>query len=287
MCVTGANSEGRKSQGSRGQLETRSTTAKTAGDAMATCSSNTSVHSQIREDTETPPIFTSETPLTATSELTSLASLPSQLLGGATVTAAAHQEMQMRTPPTRQVAAGDEWSESELEISQKTWSAYESLPRGLAGFREGESYRDQRESERELTSSPDDIGTHDNSAYSCSQELESLRRSAHHEQNHTHTRKGHTHQLLLLSGPQQRVSAISVTSTGSGYVINSLTSPPAPLSPRERGLSAGSEGGYVINSLEWACGRGIGASHHLRAAAGLPRIVEDGVGHEYLQIVPS
>lgn len=117
-------------------------------------------------------------------------------------------EVQMRTPHSRRVAA--DGVESELEISQKTWSAYESLPRGLtrlpihqreeeegegrgkearwlrkkveeeeeeeeemAAWLPGEGEKPEREKKRE-----EEMDIEDNDAYSSSMELESLRQQA-------------------------------------------------------------------------------------------------------------
>ena len=228
----------------------------------------------------------SETPPTFTSEVTSAAEMDN-----GRVLHEAFEEV-ARAPPTRRVAGGND-GESELEISQRTWSAYESLPRGLTRFREGAEFRE--EGPAHLLTSPDDIGI-DNDAYCSSQELLSLRRPQEPPAT------GHTPQLRLLPAPHGRFSTVSTASSGSGYVISSLHSPAAPHSPRERDrtscyspaaphsprerdrtscYSTGSDG-YVINSLEWANGRVVAPLKPV-----LPRIAENSLPSEYLQILPS
>ena len=216
--------------------------------------------SEHAESSETPPTFTSE--VTTTAEMDNGRVL---------------HEAVARAPPTRRVAGGND-GESELEISQRTWSAYESLPRGLTGFREGAEFREQGPAH--LPTSPDDIGILDNDAYCSSpQELLSLRRPQEPPAT------GHTPQLRLLPAPHGRFSTVSTASSGSGYVISSLHSPAAPHSPRERDrtscYSTGSDG-YVINSLEWANGRVVAPLKPV-----LPRIAENSLPSEYLQILPS
>ena len=207
--------------------------------------------SEHAESSETPPTFTSE------------------MDNGRVL-----HEAVARAPPTRRVAGGND-GESELEISQRTWSAYESLPRGLTRFREGAEFREQGPAHL-----PNDIGILDNDAYCSSpQELLSLRRPQEPPAT------GHTPQLRLLPAPHGRFSTVSTASSGSGYVISSLHSPAAPHSPRERDrtscYSTGSDG-YVINSLEWANGRVVAPLKPV-----LPRIAENSLPSEYLQILPS
>ena len=222
----------------------------------------------------------SDTLPTLTSELTSV-SLAQLESGGLPPHHKLLAELQMRTPPSRKVGADGE--ESELEISQKTWSAYETLPQGLMRFGdEGEEPESDRESQNSIddTHMPhppqEDIDTLDNDAYSSTAELESLRRP---------TERGNS-RMHLLPGHLQRVSTISTTSSTSGYVISSLNSPTTLRSPWERDrtscYSTGSDG-YVINSLEWVGSRPVGP-----AKPPLPRIPEDCSSiSDYLQIVPS
>ena len=165
--------------------------------------------------------------------------------------------------------------DSELDVSQKTWSAYETLPRGLTSFGgDGNGidrilYRDTHQhnaSTNDVQNTQEDIDTLDNDAYSTIAEIKSIQRDG--ERVESHTRDGvRPHP----STSSTRISTISATSSGSGYVINSLHGPQSP-GYRERTSSNNSTGsdGYVINTIYWKPTK-------------LPCISEDSI--EYMEIV--
>lgn len=231
----------------------------------------------LRGSSDTLPTFTYELTTTSLAQLENIVGdrvHPDQL------------EVHIRTPPSRRVAA--DGGESELEISRKTWSAYESLPRGLTMFGGGEveeiSDRDsQCSSEDEGKVQQEEIDTLDNDAYSDSLELEDLRRQMAAAGRNGNSRSRH---LRPLPAFLQRASTISNTSSGSGYVISSLNSPVALTSPGDRDrtscYSMGSDG-YVINSFEWASSRPVPPVKPLQ----LPRIIEDSSASDYLHVLPS
>ena len=277
LCVTLGGEEGRKRARVKktGQSQIQLTTDVRT---LAIHDSNSSTSfDQLRGSSDTLPTFTSE--------LTS-ASLAQLERSGELHAHHEQLEVQMRTAPSRRVAA--DGGESELEISQKTCSAYETLPRGLTRFggEELEEYSDQ-ESQDETENIDrvqlplEDIDTLDNDTYSTVFEIESLRKPVE-------IKRSRTHHLRPLPAALQRVSTISTTSSGSGYVISSLNSPVALTSPRERDrtssvYSTGS-GGYVINSLEWANSRP--APPPVKPPF-LPVIEEHSPSSEYLHIIPS
>ena len=175
-------------------------------------------------------------------------------------------ERQARTPPLHDGEDGG--VQRELETSQRTWSAYGTLPRDVTQFRDSTEFDfnaiDRSDSEES------DIDTLDNDAYCTASELAALSR------RRMENAGGGSNHLRLPSSPVHRMSTISTCSNGSGYVINSLHSP----SGRDRmsRYSTYSEG-YVINQLEWT------AKPTTKPA--LPCIIEDSSGStEYLQIIP-
>ena len=247
----------------------------TGGSTLATrdCNSQSSLD-QLRGSSDTLPTFTSE--------LTS-ASLAQLERSSGELDTREQLEVQMRTPPSRRVAA--DGRESDLEISHKTWSAYETLPRGLTRFEGGDFEELSDQDPQETTENAnrvqlalEEIDTLDNDAYSTVLEIESLRRPVEN-------RNTRTHHLRPLPPILQRVSTISTASSGSGYVISSLNSPVALTSPHNRDrtscYSTGSEG-YVINRLEWATSR---PAPPVKPPF-LPRIEENSPSSDYLNIIP-
>ena len=170
---------------------------------------------------------------------------------------------------------------SELELSQRTWSAYESLPRGVTAFA-GPKSKEVTDHERYVSVNShqpvsEDIDTIDNDAYTTSQEMLSIARSRE-------DLSSHTQQHCILSTQPQRTSTISNTSTGSGYVINSLHSPNELHNPQKDRTSCYStvSEGYVIDYLEWT------TTNRTQPRAILPSIAEDydnSVQLDYLQII--
>ena len=172
--------------------------------------------------------------------------------------------------------------ESDLELSQRTWSAYESLPGDVPISLQSQQQL-VGEGVNSFHSAPEDIDTIDNDAYTTTQEIDSLSRNMrHHAINNNRT--------PVLIRPLQRVSTISNTSTGSGYVINSLDSPTDPHGPGRERLSScysTSSEGYVIDSLEWADSSRQGQLPQQLAPPRqtLPTIAENSVQLDYLQII--
>ena len=248
----------------------------TGGSTLATrdCNSQSSLD-QLRGSSDTLPTFTSE--------LTS-ASLAQLERSSGELDTREQLEVQMRTPPSRRVAA--DGRESDLEISHKTWSAYETLPQGLTRFEGGDFEELSDQDPQETTENAnrvqlalEEIDTLDNDAYSTVLEIESLRRPVEN-------RNTRAHHLRSLPPILQRVSTISTASSGSGYVISSLNSPVALTSPHNRDrtsscYSTGSEG-YVINRLEWATSR---PAPPVKPPF-LPRIEENSPSSDYLNIIP-
>ena len=207
--------------------------------------------------------------------MVSLATLESGALQGEEI------ESHLRTSPGRIGAPTNTTSNSELELSQRTWSAYESLPRGLTAFAgpKNEEVIDHNRSESvdRHQSVSEDIDTMHNDAYTSSQEILSIARNKQHSNSHTQ-------QHCIIPTPLQRISTISNTSTGSGYVINSLHSPNDLHSPRKDRASCYStvSEGYVIDYLEWT------TTNRSQPRAILPSIAEDydnTVQLDYLQII--
>ena len=137
---------------------------------------------------------------------------------------------------------------SELEISRKTWSAYETLPRDLTCFGghkyvyDSEVDHSDTDNADSLQNVSDDVDTLDNDAYSTSTELGRLER-------HTDSTASQN-RIRFSPSPFVRISTVSTCSSGSGYVINSLHGPHSPSKDWTSSYSTGSEG-YVINQLEW------------------------------------
>ena len=171
-----------------------------------------------------------------------------------------------RTPP---LSDGEDVAvQRELEGSQKTWSAYETLPRDVTQFRDSSESKfdpiDRSDSEES------DIDTLDNDAYCTTAELATL--SRRHMEN-TGSDSNHLH---LPSSPVNRMSTISTCSSGSGYVINSLHTPLGPPGRDRMSRYSTYSEGYVISHLEWT------------TKPTLPCIIEDNSGStEYLQIIPQ
>lgn len=183
--------------------------------------------------------------------------------------------LQSRESPSGPPSGGPQ---NDLEISQRTWSAYETLPRNIKQFDERDEHdfgsdSDYMEAPPTLQSTMDDIDTIDNGAYSTSTELAQLSRHAENSSNSDESHRTHL-------PPPLRISTISTSSsTGSGYVINSLHSP-----NRTSRYSTASDG-YVISHLEWTK-----PSHAGQTTTALPSITENTnrlSQVEYLTIVPS
>ena len=190
-----------------------------------------------------------------------------------------HQELearlQARASPTE---ASSGVAQNDLEISQRTWSAYETLPRNIKQFDE----RDEQDfgSDSDYTEAPptlqrtiDDIDTIDNDAYSTSTELAEISRHTENSSNGDDRHRTHL-------PPPLRMSTISSSSTGSGYVINSLHS------PNRTSCYSTSSDGYVISHLEWTKPSPVGQ----QPRPPLPCITETtnrASQVEYLTILPN
>lgn len=190
-----------------------------------------------------------------------------------------HQELeerlQARASPNK-ASSGE--AQNDLEISQRTWSAYETLPRNITQFDERDEHdigsdSDYTEAPPTLQSTIDDIDTIDNDAYSTSTELAELSR---HTENSSNGDERHRTHLP----PPLRMSTISTcSSTGSGYVINSLHS------PNRTSCYSTSSDGYVISHLEWTKSPHVG-----QPRPALPCITENtnrASQVEYLTVLPN
>ena len=164
----------------------------------------------------------------------------------------------------------------DLELSQKTWSAYETLTRDITGGSDktGHTEMERRDDDAGTPHSDVDINTKDNDAYSSAAAVAQLSKLGKNS-------VGREKRFCLLPPPgaTQRISTVSSCSSGSGYVINSLHSP-----NRDRvscfSSSSSSSEGYVINHLDWS-------RQPLPSKSTLPCITEDSsaLSVEYLQIV--
>lgn len=179
-------------------------------------------------------------------------------------------ETHLRATPAR----GDE---SELEISQKTWSAYETLPRGITHFR---SDRKKEWLEGQQTNTIDisqcESETVNNDSHASSTEM----LSPTDDRDYMYVARHSGRHIWIPS----RFSIASSTSTDSGYVISSLNSP-GPLGPRTNRISCYSTGSddYVISLSEWMASKPTIISQE----PALPSIAEDSPLHsEYIQVLP-
>ena len=193
-----------------------------------------------------------------------------------TASSLATQESRVSFDDTVRAAPGRRGSESELEISQKTLSAYESLPRGMTRFRS-----DENKEEGDGTNTTDLAQCEctlaeavENYPNATPLDLESI--SPISNRDYTYVTSHADRHISFLS-------TISNVSTGSGYVISSLNSP-GPQGPSTNRMSCYSNhsDGYVISHSEWCAGKPT-----ISPGPALPVIEEDSSTYaEYLQVIP-